>query len=942
MKWTVFAAFLAQEVSAACSDACKNFVLTCAEGCQDCPSCIAGTHDATYQQRVDAYDLQDSVCTAALEEKKVYCGPEIEGVSGCDIGEKLLGSMGADTDTIRNFLTDLFDDNLDGQKAIEYGRELVLAQWVWLLPFVLFILFLVIIIFTIPLACCCFKNICMKCRCAACCFKKCCFNTEDPNMYPKWNCCKKVGMLGTMALMTGVGITVASWANLTYNPQMTDGIEEVLCEGSPLMNVVQFGSGGEAKEAAPVGVAEFIGIEPALAAFDGLVAQLEPTGDLRTGIQDILDSNTDLQTKADDTGAAITTLSGYATDNAGVTNGIESLVINNFPTNDVADVNDKLQNGVANALLEINAQLDDWFTGSDIDDLRNTLQEAKQPMVDMADQVSEAGSMFADKGKDFLDKFKDYAWYAITAVGATFGVFTLLAFLASFAKVFIFKFDKNSFRDDEGGCFKGKRRYPAFGGLCVVACFFAMIGLLVGGVILLITIPVSESCVFVQDLLASETPGVSFYEELPRLVPGQYPTPDDNFKMVMDLAVSCIAENPADEVRGDLLGAVKVEFDINAAMADVTQKIKDMEQEQASIASSQDYVDLMANVNNYGPLWTWTTDKATALADGNAFATANPTFAAQIAASPTDLSNNAFLTSFLRQAGDLTSTEATISVTDPDSGDSSDFYPIIALTNQIKASFPNFCWGVTGAASDQILGAPGGCTTVAAMDKTASLDAAVIFWFGTELVTAFEATGYSNIWGRGEKSKTFQALRRASGSRRKGAQKIIDGRLEQRMAKCIIKICMGNAGDFAEERRVTPHINSECKGTPVAAWEMQACLAGISTDLDTAVNALDAAAGTMQTTMISSIEELIETIIVEPTKFLLENLNCQWMGQHIRATIDDVCDTISPSFRGLALAWSVLGCMGCLTCTLMFFIWHHLKSKWFWEHSHSEKNADYE
>jgi len=347
----------------------------------------------------------------------------------------------------------------------------------------------------------------------------------------------------------------------------------------------------------------------------------------------------------------------------------------------------------------------------------------------------------------------------------------------------------------------------------------------------------------------------------------------------MDITAACIAQGGD----GNMTKALDIELDIGSVMDGVhTEMNKVTNLQDSKVADMPEYLDLLNGIDSVGYLWVWKTPAD--VVQPARFATEYAEFAANAA----QIGTNTYALLFAAQAGDIISNAAAIT------SDDGTLYPIQHILSEVKANvagLENFCFGVAGAPSDHVLGKPAAnCRTPADIASDGNLqngvigsvDEAFVGFFGTQLVAGFEVTGY----------------------------------------RC-------SASD-----------------TDCAAWEMQEALQNQRNSLSLSVEApntgLDDVTANMAQTMVNQILDDLDTYLVKPIQDIEEQIDCQFVGQAARNVLDEFCGNINTGLRGLATGWAVLGFVGVLASTIMFYIWHHLKSKYWWENTNAPVNADYE
>lgn len=840
-----------------------------------------------------------------------------------------------------------------------------------------------------------------------------CYTDDDPNKAPRWSFILKIVMVFSMFLFTVVGIAIVLWANITFLPKMTGGIEDTMCDAANMINIVNY---GDQNALLPKADQKFIGFSPASDVFDELKLQLldctvddcsglEDGTNLRDDVNAIVgeydaDCATtstplcDLTTASAAVSDQIDILSAYADENAAVTGKLTSDFITNFPTDELQDVNTALSEGTATTVESVHDELNNFWNSDQVADLNRELVDAEEPMNDMQNQLDEIGELFVGDGKDVFDNFRDYAGTGLMAVGGVFGVFTFIAFLLAFFKVFVFEFDQGSYHANDpsnaGGCCgpKGKR-HPFFGTICALTCFFALMGLLVGGIILLLTVPVSESCSLMNDMLYSANPTDAdtarrdphdvMTEELPLLIPNTDPNNlDDGLEKVIDLAAICIAEPP--------------------------EYTKEVTFDQFLQFTSVDVATEYLRVGTSGKLQVASGLQLTSVDDEG-----NPEIA--------------YLGAYVFKKDGTTQLETVDEFVTEYTGETG--FQIKEDPSLLNALGINFdINGQMSAVTDQINGFGGENAAPKIMDDPAvsgdadneglfpSIDNYGYIWrFSDDTLElaaqqgnlgGILATDPDNIW--------FSALSAQSGDLYSDDDTITVTRttngvttettlnhLKSLMNKLstsgsldleVGDVCVGIVGldepigcgtsrtalkeitintATTDAQTIAQYFGSELydgltdtsytcdfsydsttdaavqTGSSIcSAVDLQAELQTIRNDLATKMTTLDNTAGPMANTLITGILDSLDARVVAPTQRVLDMMNCQAFGKQVRSTLDNLCGEIYPGLRGLATAWAFLGFMGVICSILMYFIWHHLKVKYIWEngHSHSDHYDD--
>ena len=420
-------------------------------------SIVVAVHGQTYQE---AQVLEDS--QLAVDK---YCSRELSDLDVDTAMDQL--QVGAGDNFIYTAIT--AENPEDLASAVDPGAIVGKA----------FALVLSIVLFVFWLVCCWF--VCCPCCMRICC--KCCQNKRKMGEGKIFRC-----VLWTVYIGIAIAAIVLASLSLRGYDNIDEGFSGLFCSSAQLVQDSINGTAGSNDTAA------FIGMLPAINRLEGIADALNPTSGFMTSVSAIVASTAKLDTAFTQVTQSLTQLEKIVSnaENQAPAGFMHDCTVCEPLAAAVVPVNSGLSNGIGAALKEARAQVEQQLQGQAAQDLREQLQAAMEPVREAKELILEQVGAIVDpsgfqKNAEVVQGPNSQLGPGIMAMFFFFMLVIIFGMCALGGFCYQHKPDSNPDKSDTAArcC------------ICCVSCYscvYAMIVLLVGGILVLVAMVGSGVC----------------------------------------------------------------------------------------------------------------------------------------------------------------------------------------------------------------------------------------------------------------------------------------------------------------------------------------------------------------------------------------------------------------------------------------------------------------
>jgi hypothetical protein len=320
-----------------------------------------------------------------------------------------------------------------------------------------------------------------------------------------------------------LGVVACTWAASTGSDRVNAGLENTLCSSAEFINTTFAGSQGETR---------FMGILPTLVQFELLQRKLDANSTFLREINRLLEETRAINRAVRVASGTLQLLEDTLENSNNLepkSSSGESLLHNNLLSLELpAALNptiEALNSGVAVAMAEARREAESQLSGERREDLQASL---RQSIIPLAEQKDSLRLML----QDIINPDARSEWWdtvQVSLMASVLGIFVfafLIVFFAAIAVLGCSGYNEASL---------SKRRRLACCSWCC-AIYLAINALLVGGIMLILAVPVSGGCLIADDINGTMLRDIS--PAIGMQVDG------DNVTMIADMLDQCI--NPTD------------------------------------------------------------------------------------------------------------------------------------------------------------------------------------------------------------------------------------------------------------------------------------------------------------------------------------------------------------------------------------------------------------
>lgn len=430
---------------------------------------LGGTALATTQSKyIEAKDIE--VANLATDSKEQMCAEApTEEPDRTAAREELLSAMGGEN-MFLDALKEAENPDEVGSKIGEKTDVSFILGAAW--PIILAILLIVFL-----LLCCWTLWPC--CRCCRCCRAS---EVKHPGMP-----CK--GSLFVALLVCFLGILIGGIVTLSGFDQTYQGFSHMACESAEFLDTFLSGS----KEV------NFVGMMNALDFFDSMDQSLDDGSNLMNNVTGIIDRTSTIKDQVFFAAETLNLLSGALNDpralnptDASGNDLYHECVLCKELAPKLAQASAELNSGVASALVEVRGTVDGQLSTSSREDMQDALQAALDPLMNFKQSMRDVFGSFIQPGA--MEQVRSVMLNQVQPILLVFFFWSLLLFFIALAAAACFVVREKS----ENGYPRAPHRLTC----CVFVCSCGMVipVLILGGLLLTLTIPLSGLCLVMADM----------------------------------------------------------------------------------------------------------------------------------------------------------------------------------------------------------------------------------------------------------------------------------------------------------------------------------------------------------------------------------------------------------------------------------------------------------